>query len=66
MKMDEKIAAVEELIRRRREIDEQLETFFAGETASRKQRVCSSCGKPGHQSRNCPRKMGAAETPTMS
>jgi hypothetical protein len=53
MDIDNKIMRAEELIRKRREIDEQLSALFSGDSQQKKQRVCSNstpkhcAGKPG-------------------
>lgn len=62
MDLDEKIALTKELIRKREEIDQQLNELLSGE-GKRKQVKCSACGDVGHTARSCPTR--AAGEPTI-
>ena len=48
----ERIEAVKELIRKREEIDKQLEQLFNGGGVVRKLK-CSKCGSDAHTARTC-------------
>jgi hypothetical protein len=66
MSIDEKIALADELIRKRREIDQQLAALFGGETIERKTRICSICNAEGHTARSCPQRPNSNSDVTVS
>lgn len=53
MDLEQQIKAAQELIAKRKEIDEQLQALFSGGQPARKQRVCSRCNQPGHLEKTC-------------
>lgn len=52
MELDDKIALMKDLIRKREEIDEQLNALLSGEV-KKKLVKCGTCGEAGHTARNC-------------
>jgi len=56
MDLDERIAAVKELIAKREEIDARFAELFGGAPAERKERRCKVCNGVGHRSDACPTK----------
>ena len=57
MTLDERISLASKLIAQRDEIDQQLNTLFAGSAISKKQPRCSHCGQEGHNAKTCPDKL---------
>ena len=62
MNIEDRIATVKELIRKREEIDQQLADLFGGQTP--KKTKCSICGSTEHTARNCPQR-SSAEKPAQ-
>jgi hypothetical protein len=54
MNIEDRIALVKDLIRKREEIDQQLADLFGGQTP--KKTKCSICGSTEHTARTCPQK----------
>jgi hypothetical protein len=63
MELSERITLAKDLIRKREEIDEQLNALLSGEV-KKKPVKCSHCGEAGHTARTCPSRptSEAAET----
>ncbi len=63
MSIEDRIALVKDLIRKREEIDQQLAELFGGTTP--KKPKCSICGSTEHTARSCPQKTAAATKPQL-
>ena len=63
MSIEDRIALVKDLIRKREEIDQQLAELFGG--AAPKKQKCSICGSTEHTARSCPQKSLGAPKPLL-
>jgi hypothetical protein len=53
--LETKLARIKELLILKEATDAELESLIGGApVAEPKQRVCKTCGKPGHNSKTCP------------
>jgi len=55
--MDLDVTRIRELLDKRDEIDQELQSLVTG-TKERKVQRCSKCGEEGHTARTCPKKEG--------
>ena len=63
MSIEARIALAKDLIRKRKEIDQQPAELFGGATP--KKQKCSICGNTEHTARSCPQKPAEGSKPQL-